>query len=152
MPSKQVPASTLTSDNASAVDEVGARREAPSGRVYRFVQVDTGVAIGDVVGWFSSGSLTSFKVSPDISKCPAKRAAGVALGTITDEQYGWIQSRGLNTRVKTDGSAAAGNALVWVSDNVASVMAAGEEHIVFAFARLADSGTVLTGANLVCLD
>jgi len=70
---------------------------------------------------------------------------GVAIGTIAENYYGWIQVGGVAT-VITDGEVAAAEAIVLDASNDGDVdtMADGEEEQVFGWATAADVGTVGT--------
>ena len=87
--------------------------------------------------------------------------AGVAIGTITDGSYGWIQVAGVHTAVKTDGGVIAGDALVphasvdGTADTATSastvVITAAQ---VFGYALATDGGTTTVGtvtAMIRCL-
>lgn len=108
---KQLPATKLTANDATAKEELGRVRWEGS-KAYRYIQVeDAALANGDVVE-FSDTS--GYEVSPDRSggASVGRVVAGVAIGTITDAYYGWIQVSGRHASVKTDGGVSAGDALV----------------------------------------
>jgi hypothetical protein len=84
-------------------------------------------------------------------------AAGVALGTIADGQYGWIQVAGLNTYTKTDGAVAVGEAIVphASADGQGDTVAAGStvvntEAQVFGYALVADTTSACSAVMLRC--
>jgi hypothetical protein len=108
---KQLPATKLTANDAEPKEELG-RIRWEKGKAYKYVLVeDANIAIGDVVE-FSDTS--GYEVTKDRSGGASigRVVAGVAIGTITDAQYGWIQVYGRHTAVKTDGGVAVGDALV----------------------------------------
>ena len=76
------------------------------GKKYRYVQFKDAVtyAAGQCVTWAVATSLTT--VTNDISggSSIGSIPAGVVLGVPTQNQYGWIQTRGLYTTVATSGA------------------------------------------------
>lgn len=141
MPSKQIPATVLTADDASAKEELGARRRDNIGNEYRYVRSLSGLVEGYLVGWDQSNGATDFDVNPDYSECTIGLPAGVAVGTITANQHGWIQCKGRRATIKTDGGVSAGDALIWETDMLCDTLSAGQEHLVFAFATVDDTGS-----------
>lgn len=110
--SKSVFKTQLTANDATAQEELGAIRQ-ESGKFYKYVQaVDLALANGDAVEIGSTA--VDYKVTQDraggssIGRVPA----GVAIGTITANYYGWIQIKGVHTSVKSDGSVSKGEAVV----------------------------------------
>lgn len=148
---KQIHSSATTTSDATQLEEKGLLRITGNGREFQYVQADTALAKGNVVGPHSSvTAATNYKVSTDISECKPGIAAGIAMATISDEHFCYVQRRGRNTYVTTTNAVTAGSALWWSADLVARNNAAGAEHAVLGFARAADSGTVLAYANLNC--
>ena len=146
---KQVHQSATTASDGTQQEEKGLRRIDPNGKEYVYCQADTALAQGYMVGGLSSTTAaTNYKVTPDISKCSVKYPVGVALGTISDEHFCYIQQRGRNTHVKTNGSVAAGSTIWWSADMVCRPMAAGQEHLGCGFSRAADSGSIATFVHL----
>ena len=112
MATKQVIGS-LTANDESAQREVGTLYFDPAtGKGYRYVQVeDLAVAAGDVVEYSdTSGS----EVTQDRAggSSVGRVVAGVAVGTITDAYYGWIQVSGRHSAIKTDGGVSAADVLI----------------------------------------
>lgn len=158
--SKQLPATKLTADDATPKEELG-RVRWEGGKAYKYILVeDANIANGDVVE-FSDTS--GYEVTKDRSggSSIGRVVAGVAIGTITDAQYGWIQVSGRHTAVKTDGGVSAGDVLVphasvdGQADTGTSastvVITAGQR---FALALATDSGTTSAGttvADIRCL-
>ena len=128
-----------------------------TGNVYKYILVeDANLAIGDVVE-FSDTS--GYEVTKDraggasLGRIPA----GVALNTITDGQYGWIQVAGLNTYTKTDGSVAVGDALVphASADGQADTATSGSTVVItaaqtFGYALVADTTSACSAVMLRC--
>lgn len=157
---KQLPATKLNANDATPKEELG-RVRWQGGKAYKYVLAeDANIANGDVVE-FSDTS--GYEVSNDRSggSSIGRVVAGVAIGTITDGQYGWIQVHGRHTAVKTDGGVAAGEYLVphATADGRADtgtsastvVITAGQR---FGFALATDVGTTSAGtvvAEIRCL-
>lgn len=149
----------LFADDATAVEQPGKIfTDELTGKVYRYVLVeDANIAKGDVVEY---ADVTGYEVTKDRSAAIGRLVAGVAITTITDAQYGWIQVSGINTYVKTDGGVALGHLLTphASTDGVAdtevsastSVVTSGQ---VFGIALNTDTTTTTTNctAMLRCL-
>jgi len=126
-------------------------------KVYKYVRAeDANLAVGDVVEYSDT---SGYEVTKDRSGGASlgRIAAGVALGTITDAYYGWIQVQGLNTYTKTDGSVAVGEALVphASADGQADTVASGStvantEAQVFGYALVADTTSACSAVMLRC--
>ena len=126
-------------------------------KAYKYIRVeDANLAVGDVVEYSDT---SGYEVTKDRSGGASlgRVAAGVALGTITDAYYGWIQVAGLNTYTKSDGSVAVGDALVphATSDGVADTAASGStvantEAQVFGYALVADTTSACSAVMLRC--
>lgn len=160
MGAKQLPATKLTANDSSVKEELG-RIRWEQDKAYRYILVeDAAIANGDVVE-FSDTS--GYEVTKDRSggSSIGRVVVGVAIGTISDGYYGWIQVHGRHTAVKTDGSVAAGDNLVphasldgradTETNGSTSTVTSGQ---VFARALAADSGTTSTGtcvAMISCL-
>jgi hypothetical protein len=133
------------------------KQDQATGNVYKYILVeDAALAVGDVVEYSDT---SGYEVTKDraggasLGRIPA----GVALGTITDAYYGWIQVAGLNTYCKSDGSVAVGDALVphatadGQADTATSastvVITAGQ---VFGYALVADTTSACSAVMLRC--
>lgn len=126
-------------------------------KVYKYILVeDANLAVGDVVEYSDT---SGYEVTKDRAGGASlgRIAAGVALGTITDAKYGWIQVAGLNTYTKTDGSVAVGDALVphASADGQADTAASGStvvntEAQVFGYALVADTTSACSAVMLRC--
>jgi hypothetical protein len=127
------------------------------GKTYKYVRAeDANLAVGDVVEYSDT---SGYEVTKDRAGGASlgRIVAGVALGTITDAYYGWIQVAGLNTYTKTDGSVAVGEALVphASADGQADTVASGStvvntEAQVFGFALVADTTSACSAVMLRC--
>lgn len=126
-------------------------------KVYKYIRAeDAALAVGDVVEYSDT---TGYEVTKDRAGGASlgRVVAGVALGTITDAYYGWIQVAGLNTYTKSDGSVAVGDALVphASSDGLADTAASGStvvntEAQVFGYALVADTTSACSAVMLRC--
>jgi len=134
----------LTANDSTAKEVLGMLRFHNDGRIYRYIRAeDQNIAIGEVV-YHASAVAEEWEVSTDYSggSSVAVKVAGVAIGTITDAYYGWVQVSGYCPMVRTDAGVAAGEALIGHTvDGEADTMAAGEENLVFGYA-LADDATI----------
>ena len=142
---KQVHSSALTASDATQLEELGLVRFDVTGNnrgAYVYVQAESSIAKGNVVGWFDSTVATAMKVTTDYSDLLVKRALGVGLATISKGHFCYIQFKGLNTYVSTDASAAAASLLQFTKDMRANLLVAGAEHLAFATAMKVDSGSV----------
>jgi hypothetical protein len=158
----RIVAHALTNDDATAQEQLGkVYVDYASGKAYRYVLAeDAALANGDVVE-FSDTS--GYEVTNDRAggSSLGRFVAGVAIGTISDGQYGWIQVSGKHSAVKTDGAVAAGDRLVphATADGQADTEASGSTVAVtsgqvFGFALATDSGTTSAGtvaAMIRCL-
>jgi len=127
------------------------------GNAFKYVRAEDGaLAVGDVVEYSDT---SGYEVTKDRSggSSLGRVVAGVALGTITDAYYGWVQVTGLNTYTKTDGSVAVGDALVphATADGQADTAASGStvantEAQVFGYALVADTTSACSAVMLRC--
>lgn len=109
--SKQLPATKLTANDATAKEELG-RVRWEAGKAYRYILVeDVALVNGDVVEYSDT---SGYEVSADRSGGASigRAVAGVAIGAITDAYHGWIQVSGRHTAIKTDGGVAAADVLI----------------------------------------
>jgi hypothetical protein len=127
------------------------------GNLYRYVQFVDAVAYaaGHVVCWANT---TRTAVTNDFAggSRVGSRAAGIALGVMTQNYYGFILVQGYYATVYGDGSVAAGDRVVaeiaGPTDGTADTMAAGEEAEVFGEALEADTGAPATfKCDVFCL-
>lgn len=159
MANKQV-SYPLTSNHDTAKLEPGVIIESGAdGKMYKYVLIeDADIANGDVVE-FSDTS--GYEVTKDRTAAIGRVVAGVAVATVTDGNYGFIQVFGRHTAVKCDGGVAVGDVLIphATYDGKADTAAAGStvantEGQRFAFALAADdtsASTAVCVADIRCL-
>lgn len=106
MASKHLWATKLTDNSSTAKEQLGIKRvEWDSSdacfKAYRYVVTasDTTVANGTALGYSDTLGQT---VSLDCDDYSENQAAGVGIGVITAGYYGWIQTGGYHSAVKTD--------------------------------------------------
>lgn len=147
----------LFANDATAQEQLGkVFTDETTGNVYRYVLVeDANLLKGDVVEY---ADVSGYEVSKDRSGGASigRFVAGVAITTITDGQYGWIQVSGVNAYVKTDGGVAAGDKLVphASTDGVADTEANASTVVVtsgqvFGFALNTDTTTTTTNCKAI---
>lgn len=147
-----VKGSAVTSDDATPKNRLGAMVTDTNGNLYRYILVeDADLANGDVVEYADT---SGYEVTNDRSGGASigRMAAGVAVGTITDGQYGYVMVSGRHSAVKTDGAVAKGDRLVphASADGRADTEASGSTVAVtsgqvFGIALATDSGTTSAG-------
>jgi len=130
---KRIFATPLTANDSVAKEQLGCLRREWSAtdscyKTYRYVQAasDTTVANGTALG-FVAADLTQTSVSSDADDFYLDMVAGVGIGAITASYYGWIQTHGYHSVVKTnaDDDIAAGVKLILCStDGTVDSMAA----------------------------
>lgn len=128
-----------------------------TGKAYRYVLAeDANIAVGDVLEYSDT---SGYEVTNDRAggSSLGRFVAGVALGTITDGQYGWIQVSG-RVLVKTDGGVVKGDRLVphATADGRADTEANGSTVVVssgqvFGQALATDGGTTSAGTVLAMI-
>lgn len=150
---------SLTGNDATAKVEPGSiYTDSATGKVYRYVLAETqNIGVGDVLEYSDT---TGYEVTSDKTTSVGRIPAGVAIGTITDAYYGWIQVSGVCT-VKTDGGVAKGDALVphATVDGRADTATSASTVVItaaqtFGYALATDDGTTSAGtvtAMIRCL-
>lgn len=152
----------LTSNHDDALMEPGTIvQDGATGKAYKYVLIeDAAVANGDVVE-FSDTS--GYEVTKDRAggSSIGRVVAGVAVATVSDGNYGFIQVSGKHSSVKTDGGVAAGDVLIphatydGKADTAAdSSTGTGTDGQRFAFALAADDTSASTArvvADIRCL-
>jgi hypothetical protein len=152
----------ITSNHDTAKLEPGTVwQDGATGKVYRYVLIeDADVANGDVVEYSDT---SGYEVTKDRSGGASigRVVAGVAVATVSDGNYGFIQVSGRHTSVKTDGGVSAGDPLIphATYDGKADTAAAGStvtntEGQRFAFALANDDTSASTArvvADIRCL-
>lgn len=154
---KQLPATKITANDSTAKEELGRIRWEGS-KAYKYVLIeDAAVANGDVVE-FSDTS--GYEVTKDRSGGASigRAVAGVAIGTITDAYYGWVQVYGRHTAVKTDGGVAAADVLVphATKDGAADTGTTASTVVItsgqrFGYALAADTDSTTTAGTVVAM-
>jgi hypothetical protein len=150
----------LNSNSSTALEQPGKLFvDYANGNVYKYIRAeDAALANGDSVE-FSDTS--GYEVTNDRSggSSIGRRVAGVAVGTITDAYYGWIQVSGRHTAVKTDGGVVKGDKLVPHAsvDGRADTEANGSTVTVtsgqvFGVALATDSGTTSAGTVVAMIN
>ena len=151
---------SLTDTSTTAQFELGTIYQDPAtGAEYRYVLVeDMALAVGDVVE-YSDTSGTEVTKDRSGGSSIGRVVAGVALGTVADASYCWIQVSGRNASVKTDGGVTAGQGLVphATSDGRADSEANGSTVTVtsgqvFGYALETDDGTTTAGTCAAILN
>lgn len=129
------------------------------GKSYVYVQLSasaTGAAANGTVVFSTLSDVNV--VTDDISTTAQNMARGVAIGAIAAGSYGWIQSWGSHSAVKTDGGddIATGDAVIGDAsvDGVCDSVAAGTAptNRVLGWATAADSDTANTVAVYLTLE
>lgn len=156
-----IPGSAFDSDDSSAKNRPGALANDRDGNIYRYVLAeDAALADGDVVEYSDT---SGYEVTKDRSggSSIGRGVAGVAVGTITDAQYGWIMVSGRHDAVKTDGAVVLGDKLTphatvdgQADTEVSSSTAVVTSGQVFGIALETDDGTTSVGtcaAAIRCL-
>jgi hypothetical protein len=93
---KDVFNTTLTANDATAQERVGALRiendDTNGSKVYMYVLAGGAIANGTTCQWENAAG-TAVKANA-LTEGLCSPIAGVGIGTITDEYYGWIQVKG----------------------------------------------------------
>lgn len=113
---------TLTANDTSQKETMGALRWEDNGKAYRYVQNSSGsvnLANGNPVVYESVGA---FIITGDISdgaSADGQTVAGVAIGTLSTGNFGWLQVWGHHASVSTnaDDDVTTG-CLLFVSDDI----------------------------------
>lgn len=145
-------------NDSTDLNQVGSiMDDASNGKQYRYVRVeDMNLAANDVVTYSDA---TGTEVTKDRAggSSLGSNFAGVAVSTITDAYYGWVQIKGLATcKVNANVAIAAGNrVMVDTADGCVKAYAAttGSEDYSFGMALAADTATTsASGVVSVMLD
>lgn len=143
-------------NDATDLNQVGTVMiDGATGKKYRYVQVeDANLAAGDVVEYADA---TGNEVTKDVSggSSVGRGFAGVAVSTITDGQYGWVQIGGLaSCKVLKNTAVAVGNRVKTGSaDGCVSVYAAttGSEDYSFGTAVANDTATTSAAGTVAVM-
>lgn len=130
--------------------------DAVSGKTYKYVQVeDAALTIGQVV---ELSDTTGSEVTNDRAGGASlgRIAVGVALGSVTDAYFTWIQVGGVNDYVVTDGNVTAGGALIphATGDGQATLAESGSTAVnteaqVFGYALTTDTTTTTKNCKAI---
>lgn len=106
--------------NSTTADyTLGASYWATDGREFRYVKALSALAVGDVCCWTAttptSYTVSQSKTAPALDYCPA----GIAVGTITSGNYGFILVKGYHASVKDAANACTAGAKLRVMTTTA---------------------------------
>lgn len=143
-------------NDATDLNQVGSIMEDGSnGKAYRYIRVeDANLAANDVVEYSDA---TGTEVTKDVSggASVGRQFAGVAVSTITDGNYGWVQIKGLATCKVAAGTAVLAGARVVTgsADGVVSTQAAttGSEDYSFGMALANDTATTSAAGTVAVM-
>ena len=138
---KQTFPDKVTDSSTTALNGMGVLRF-EGDKIYRYVKASDALAARNFVSYVANAVVGTDDFIVVKASATVTAPAGVAVGTIAADSYGWIQIGGAAACVG-DGSVAAGEAVVSNGDGTLDTMAAGEEHEVIGFAREADAVTTL---------
>lgn len=144
-------------NDATDKNEVGTLMlDGSNGKQYRYVRAeDAALAANDVVLYADS---TGTEVTNDISGGSAlstERVAGVAVATITDAYYGWVQTKGVATcKVEANTAVSAGDLVIsGAADGCCAAATTSTTYKAFGIALAADTATTsAAGTVAVMLD
>ena len=157
---KRISLSALTVNEATASERIGTIRTVVDSvdgeKTYIYVRAKTTLLVGYVCGRLSSasGQITG-RVTPDIStgvmKYGKANPIGIAVGTISTSNYGWLQRTGVNRHTKSSGNVGAGSILTWTLDmRCVSASLSIAANMSFGHSLAADSGSIVTRCHLAC--
>jgi hypothetical protein len=144
-------------NDSTDLNQVGTVMDGLAGKQYRYVQVeDANLAANDVVEYADA---TGNEVTKDVSggASVGRGFAGVAVNTVTDGNYGWVQIKGLATCKVAANTAVLAGARVktGTADGCVSTYAAttGSEDYSFGIALANDTATTsVAGTVAVMID
>lgn len=144
-------------NDATNLNEVGSRMlDGANGKEYRYVQVeDMALAANDVVTYSDA---TGGEVTKDRAggSSLGRTFAGVAVATLTDAYYGWVQIKGLATcKVAANTAVAAGNRVQTDGTNDGCVVAytatTSSTDYTFGIALAADTATTSAAGTVAVM-
>lgn len=111
---QQIFQTELTANDSSAKEELGAVRFGPTGEAYKYVRYNAGTGAvaavaNETVVWHGDDGRDDMEVTMDITD--GVICAGMLLAVLTDDYYGWIQTKGYVTLNTALAGGADGNAL-----------------------------------------
>jgi hypothetical protein len=154
----------LTSNSSTALHTPGETVEIVGSeglKRYQYVQYESGTAAvaaaaGLVAVYLDGTDFNGYNVTCDLSDTVANLAAGVLQAALTDEYYGWVQTRGYYATVKTnaDDDIAAGASVWVVGDGTVDSTAAGTAptYRPVGWTTAADVDAADTVATMITLD
>lgn len=112
------------------------------GALYRYVKFLDAVTyvVGHTLTMAATDGTSVTNDTSGGSSVAPLHGVGVCQDIMTENYYGYMMVRG-TCNVVCDGSVAADDAVVAGTDGVADTMAAGEEHLAFGHALMADDGS-----------
>lgn len=145
-----------SANDATAVNLAGSLRDGYDGKQYRYVQVeDMALAANDVVEYSDA---TGTEVTKDRSggSSLGRGFAGVALNTVTDAYYTYVQTKGLATcKVAANTAVAAGARVMTDASNDGCVKTyaatTGSEDYSFGVALAADTATTSAAGTVAVM-
>jgi len=98
---KKVFATPLDAVSTTDKEGVGCLRF-EGNKVYKYIQYIEGTAAvdgvaGEVAYYYGNDGPVDFQVSSDLSDCTGELGAGVLQANMSDQEYGWIQIKGVAT-------------------------------------------------------
>lgn len=136
---KQTFEDKITDTSTTAQNGLGTLRFDGS-KVYRYVKATDAVTQRAIVSHVANGTAGTDDWTVVKGSATVTAPAGVAIGAIAADSYGWIQVGGIVSCIG-DGSVAAGEQVISHGDGTIDTMAAGEEASVVGHALEADIAT-----------
>lgn len=111
---QQVFVTELTANDLTRKEVLGAVRFGPTGEAYKYIRYNAGAGsvaavANETVVWHGDNGLDGHEVTMDITD--GVICAGMLLAVLTDDYYGWIQTKGYVTLNSALTAGADGNAL-----------------------------------------
>lgn len=137
-----------SANDATDLNEVGAIMYGTDGKAYRYVQVeDAALAANDVL---EIANTNATEVTKDVAggSSLGHAFAGVALGTVTDAYYTWVQIKGVATcKVAANTAVAAGDRVyTGTADGCVAAYTATTSSIDYTFGMAVSADTATTSA------
>lgn len=149
---KQVPASGISSNDAEKKGQLG-QLYIKEGNVYRYVQVEDAALAANVVVEYSDSTGTEVTKDRSGGASIGRTAAGVAVATVSDGNYGWVQVDGVATVLVPAATAVAAGDLLTThptSDGGVIVATTSTFKNAFAVALAADTATTSAAGTVAC--
>lgn len=136
---KQTFGDLITDSSTTALNGLGSLRF-DGGNIYRYVKASDALVVTNFVSWVANAVVGTDDFIVVKGSATVTAPAGVAIGTIAGDSFGWIQVGG-TVQCVGDGSVAALEAVVSNGDGTLDTMADGEEEQVIGCALEADIAT-----------